>query len=454
MKTIKQVIFGIVLSVVMATPMMGAMPKKKPLISKEIVEAVNQNVCCIQTVQEEIDTATRNIFTKEMLKIIVLFLVGDLKHTKELDKQIISAINQRTVGKDRFSTYIDTAINTTLPFKSKLPQDLITIITSYAYNPQLVEEANLLYSLFSRVKGFVAQNKVLEQKDHDAHGNSMVHLIFLAKNYKELATGLSKIAKQDLIDLNAGSSPLYDALESATNHNSTSPVIEILEKNPTINLNGNLNLDGRTPQGIAQLTHDDNFDLYALGFQKHPVLGVALTEILLCEGPQEIIGLLLQHSAKYNNQIMIDCKNEVGRTPLQVIASYYYTEDKHTLLQTLLQTLLEYDANPNTRKDRWVASYNHAPIMRHLEIKKPQRYKKEEFGWTPLHTAAFRGNDKAVEMLLAYGADVNARTNDNELADELSDAYANEFVINSLHEQCKKLIQAKRSKLDNKDQQK
>jgi ankyrin repeat protein len=55
---------------------------------------------------------------------------------------------------------------------------------------------------------------------------------------------------------------------------------------------------------------------------------------------------------------------------------------------------------------------------------------KDKDGWTPLHVATFWGHQRAIEILLEHGGDVNARTNNDETVLELCDDQdVREFII-------------------------
>jgi ankyrin repeat protein len=70
------------------------------------------------------------------------------------------------------------------------------------------------------------------------------------------------------------------------------------------------------------------------------------------------------------------------------------------------------------------ASENGAPILPAVLTV------KDKDGWTPLHVATFWGHQRAIEILLEHGGDINARTNNDETVLELCDDQdVREFII-------------------------
>lgn len=65
-----------------------------------------------------------------------------------------------------------------------------------------------------------------------------------------------------------------------------------------------------------------------------------------------------------------------------------------------------------------------------LPILPPSISVRDNDGWTPLHVATFWGHQRAIEILLEQGADVNAKTNNDETVLELCDDQdVREFII-------------------------
>jgi ankyrin repeat protein len=55
---------------------------------------------------------------------------------------------------------------------------------------------------------------------------------------------------------------------------------------------------------------------------------------------------------------------------------------------------------------------------------------KDRDGWSPLHVATFWGHQRAIELILEHGGDMNARTNNDETVLELCDDQdVREFII-------------------------
>ena len=82
-------------------------------------------------------------------------------------------------------------------------------------------------------------------------------------------------------------------------------------------------------------------------------------------------------------------------------------------------TIIEFILN-----DCLEASENGAPIIPAVLTV------KDKDGWTPLHVATFWGHQRAIEILLEHGGDINARTNNDETVLELCDDQdVREFII-------------------------
>ena len=60
------------------------------------------------------------------------------------------------------------------------------------------------------------------------------------------------------------------------------------------------------------------------------------------------------------------------------------------------------------------ARNGHKEIVELLIAKGADVDAKDEDGWTPLHWAVVNGHEETVELLLANGSDVNAKDNDGE----------------------------------------
>ena len=116
----------------------------------------------------------------------------------------------------------------------------------------------------------------------------------------------------------------------------------------------------------------------------------------------------------------VDAKNNVGETPLHMVA-YYGGSDRASVISVLIAAGADVNAKVNTKNNEVgrtplhdAASRGHAPVVSILIAAGADVNAKNNVGKTPLHQAADRKRATIIAILLATGADVNARDNNGE----------------------------------------
>jgi cytohesin len=114
-------------------------------------------------------------------------------------------------------------------------------------------------------------------------------------------------------------------------------------------------------------------------------------------GHKEIVELLIAKGADVN------AKDEESYTPLDIAASWGYKE--------IADLLLEHGSKSGASDSIQVAASmrNIEAVKRHLAAGADVNAKSEVYGHTPLHNAAWGGYKEIAELLIAEGADVNAK---------------------------------------------
>jgi ankyrin repeat protein len=107
------------------------------------------------------------------------------------------------------------------------------------------------------------------------------------------------------------------------------------------------------------------------------------------------------------NPDLVASKDNVGRTPLHLAASFGHKE----VAELLLTNKAEVNAKAKLGQTPllWAASEGHKEVVELLLAGKADVNAADNNGWTPLHKAAARGHKEVVELLLANKATVDAR---------------------------------------------
>ena len=88
------------------------------------------------------------------------------------------------------------------------------------------------------------------------------------------------------------------------------------------------------------------------------------------------------------------------------------------------KVLIAKGADPNAKKSEWMPLRNHAGVMRVAD--------SNRMGWTPLHNAAWCGHAGVAKVLVAKGADPNAKSNSGRTPLGLAEERGNYAVQNVL----------------------
>ena len=149
-------------------------------------------------------------------------------------------------------------------------------------------------------------------------------------------------------------------------------------------------------------------------------------------GSKDVVELLIAKGAIVNSKAGIPGQTGGGETPLHVAASHGHKDVVELLIAKGA------DVNAKTRESRtattdwlfgpaneddeaafstplqWAARYGHKAVAELLIAKGADVNARNEKGATPLHTAARYGHKAVAELLIAKGADVNAKTEKGE----------------------------------------
>gem|GEM_PF-3128801 len=132
--------------------------------------------------------------------------------------------------------------------------------------------------------------------------------------------------------------------------------------------------------------------------------------IAASQGAADVVSDLLDRGANVN------AENEVGLTPLHCAVTSGSLETVQCLLAASnIDVNTRSTAYAQTSPLQQAASAGHAAIVHHLLKKDSSAINEtDSLGQTPLHEAAHQGCQTTVKHLLAWGADVNARTHDGK----------------------------------------
>lgn len=77
----------------------------------------------------------------------------------------------------------------------------------------------------------------------------------------------------------------------------------------------------------------------------------------------------------------------------------------------------------------------YSTVLEYLLLNKASINLRDNDGWTPLHVATFWGHQKAIELLIEAGADIYAKTNnDDTVLDLCDDLDVREFIVQKKRE--------------------
>lgn len=153
---------------------------------------------------------------------------------------------------------------------------------------------------------------------------------------------------------------------------------------------------------IAQLLVEEGANVNARNKTKSTPLHVAAMY-----GHDDIVMYLLSKGAN------VEAKESRGQTPLMIACTYKPSSGRESVIDILLQA----GANINEREYRGYTALLIAIMRDHTEIAKlliesgaDVHAKTDEDNVSTLHFAAYLGNTEIVELLLKHGIDINART--------------------------------------------
>ncbi len=130
--------------------------------------------------------------------------------------------------------------------------------------------------------------------------------------------------------------------------------------------------------------------------------GEIALHLAIKRGHKRVVEFLLAHGADINAQ------NAYGDTPL-----HYAAETKHA---DIVELLLAHEANVHARNSQpWTflplaREGQDREVLKLLNITGGKEAAEQNRGETPLHRVTYGGNLQAARILLAHGADVNARS--------------------------------------------
>lgn len=157
--------------------------------------------------------------------------------------------------------------------------------------------------------------------------------------------------------------------------------------------------------------------------------------------------------------IWVNVKDKNGQTALHKSSSSGHTEVVKILLSTPGILVNEHDSFNSHTPLHLAADFRHSDtvevLLSHPDVNVNV---KDKYGQTPLHTSAYYGNLKVVEMLLNAGIDVNEKTRDGFTAIQWASKQGHVKVVELIVNHIKNVktsslnVRSQRSKVDNLNQ--
>jgi len=354
----------------------------------ENLERMNKLVCGTKVVLQALDNATNGI-PRDILSIVIQYLVGNPVHIRDFDKKVVAVINNSLILVDC----------------------------------QERETAQLLFHYLSHVPCFENKDSQLVITDHDVNGNSILHLC-AASQSREIAQGLVMLLKKANIDPNCGGESLKMILRSRDPKRIESFLATYSSSYPLLSFDGHANSRGQAPTNLASTSPQQrDFFLSYKDYTYNPLIDL-VNLVIGCQNEMvqkeyyQIIKLLLKHRQNHNQQLInIECKETLGRTPLHLA-----TEHGNT---TLTQILLDHGADINATQDDGLVStyalpedqlksivdkaqkdgFSDSPAL--LQLIRSRKSFRITPNQTPLQVAISEHNITMVNFLLEHGAKID-----------------------------------------------
>ena len=158
-------------------------------------------------------------------------------------------------------------------------------------------------------------------------------------------------------------------------------------------------------------------------------------------GQIEVLGMLLDWGANPNTKSGL-----AGRTPLHVAAAFGFVEEVEFLLgstryglQSDTEMVLYREESPLAKKGDVVCGEAQEPNLGDFscgEVTHRSKFRyqpeidaRDKNGWTPLHLAAAWGNQRVVELLVKFGANVKALTYEGQCALSLTAEKGHDNIV-------------------------